>query len=87
MARYRNLDEQLADLDIAEEENEDFTFEGDVEEEVNKYELCLVGRYLTEKNINMRAMMTKMANVWKPTMGDKHQGDRPRNLLISVLSS
>lgn len=81
MARYRNLDEQLADLDIAEEENEDFTFE------VNKYELCLVGRYLTEKNINMRAMMTKMANVWKPTMGDKHQGDRPRNLLISVLSS
>ena len=63
MARYRNLDEQLADLDIAEEENEDFTFE------VNKYELCLVGRYLTEKNINMRAMMTKMANVCKPTMG------------------
>lgn len=31
MALYQNLDEQLADLDIAEEENEEFTFEGDME--------------------------------------------------------
>lgn len=44
------------------------TFEGDVEEEVNKYELCLIDRFLREKNINTRAMKTKMADIWKPTM-------------------
>lgn len=53
---------------IENEENEELIFEGDVEEEVNKYELCLVGRFLTEKNINVRAMKTKMADVWKPVM-------------------
>lgn len=65
MTRYQNLDEQMADMNIEEEENEEFTFE----EEVNIYDLCLIGRFLTEKNISSRAMRTKMTNVWKPTMG------------------
>lgn len=73
MARYQNISEQLADLNIdlniEEKENEDLIFEGDIEEEVNKCDLCLVGRFLTEKNINTRAMKTKLADVWKPTMG------------------
>ncbi|KAK1393135.1 hypothetical protein POM88_012191 [Heracleum sosnowskyi] len=46
----------MADLNIDEEENGEFMFDDDVEEHVNKYELCLVGRFLTEKNINTRAM-------------------------------
>lgn len=54
---------------MEEEENEDFVFEEGVEEEVNKYEKCLVGRFLTEKNIKSRAMKSKLADVWKPTMG------------------
>lgn len=69
MTRYQNIDEQLDDLNIEDEENEGFVFKGDVEEELNKYDLCLVGRFLTEKNINTSAMKTKMVNVWKPTMG------------------
>lgn len=60
---------QLADLNIEREENEDFVFEGDVQEEINKYELCRMGRFLTEKNINGRAMKTKMTYVSKPAMG------------------
>lgn len=59
----------MADLNIEEEENEDMVFDGDVEEEVNKYDLCLILRYLTEKNINTRTMKKKMAYIWKPTMG------------------
>lgn len=59
----------MADLNIDEEENEEFAFKGDVEEEVNKYELCLIGRFRMEKNINTRAMKTKMADVWKSAMG------------------
>lgn len=66
MARYQNLHDQFVDLNVDDEENQYFIFEEGVEEEINKYELCLVG---TEKNINTRAMMSKMANVWKPAMG------------------
>lgn len=53
----------MAGLNMEEEENEELVFEGDIEEEVDRYELCLVGRFLTEKNINTRAMKTKMADV------------------------
>lgn len=69
MARYRNIEDQFANLNVEDEENEDLTFEGDIEEEVNKYELCLIGRFLTEKNINTRTMKVKMADIWKPAMG------------------
>lgn len=68
MARYQTINDQLANLNVEDEENEDLIFEGDVEEVVEKYDLCLVGRFLTEKNINTRAMKTKIADVWKPTM-------------------
>lgn len=59
----------MANMDIEDVENESFVFGEEVEEDVNRYELCLVGRFLTEKMINLRAMKSRMANVWKPTMG------------------
>lgn len=59
----------MAGLDIEEEENESFVIEGEAEGEINRFELCLTGRFLTEKTINLRAMKTKVADVWKPTMG------------------
>lgn len=68
MVRYQNIEEQIVDMNIEEEENEGFVFEGDIEVQINKYELCLVGRFLTEKNINTKAMKTEMANIWKPTI-------------------
>lgn len=36
---------------------------------MNRYKLCLVWRFLTEKSINTRAMTTKLTDVWKPAMG------------------
>lgn len=59
----------MASLDIEEEENESFVLDEDVAGGSNRYELYLVGRFLTEKSINLRAMKTKMADVWKPAMG------------------
>ncbi|XP_074374343.1 uncharacterized protein LOC141714738 [Apium graveolens] len=59
----------MAGLDIDEEENTAFAFDGDVEEETTKYELCAVGRFLTERNVSVRAMKSKLADVWKPAMG------------------
>lgn len=69
MASTNNIDTLMAELDIEDEENEELQFDGDVEEESNKFDLCLVGRFLTEKNINIRAMKSKLADIWRPSMG------------------
>ncbi|XP_074346135.1 uncharacterized protein LOC141684894 [Apium graveolens] len=69
MADFEDIDVQMAGLGIEEEENEGFVLEGDIEEGANRYQLCLVGRLLTEKNVNVRAFKSKIADVWKPTMG------------------
>lgn len=44
-------------------------FEEKIEDNVNRFELCLVGRFLTEKNLNVRVMKSKMADIWRPAMG------------------
>lgn len=69
MAPYQNLDGQLKELKIEGEDNQDFTFDEGVEEQLNRYEPCLVGRFLTAKTINTRAMTIKLADVWKRWMG------------------
>ncbi|WOG95663.1 hypothetical protein DCAR_0414990 [Daucus carota subsp. sativus] len=69
MSRYQDLSVHMSSLAIDEEENVALVIEGNVDEESNKYELCAVGRFLTEKTVNVRAMKSKMANVWKPAMG------------------
>lgn len=68
MSRYHNINGGMASLSIEEEENEELVFEGNVEEQGSRYELYLVGRFLTEKNINIRQMKTKMVDVWKLTI-------------------
>lgn len=43
---------------------------GEEDEEVlNKFELCLVGCFLTEKNLNVKVMKSKLADVWRPVHG------------------
>lgn len=44
-----DINQQMAGLGIDEEENESFVLDDDIEEDVNRYELCLVGKLLTEK--------------------------------------
>lgn len=58
-----DIEMQMADLDISNEENEELAFDDGVEEEINRFELCMVGRFLTEKNVNICAMKTKMADL------------------------
>lgn len=69
MSHYSDLSDQMSNLNVEEEENVAFSFEGEVEEEINKYELCVVGRFLTERNINVRTMKTKIADIWRRAMG------------------
>lgn len=68
MANDETINQRMAGLDINEEENECFVL-GDIEEDLNRYKLCLVGRLLTEKSINVRATESKLVDVWKPIMG------------------
>lgn len=44
-----DMHQHMAGLRIEDKENESFVLVGDIEEEVNKYELCPVRRLLTEK--------------------------------------
>lgn len=69
MSTVKDIDNQVASLDIDNEENEELCFDGEGEEESNKFKMCLVGKFLTEKNINIRVMKTKMADVCRPTLG------------------
>lgn len=61
-------DARMTDLDIANEEKEELVFDDDLDEVSNRFELCLVGRFLTEKSINVCVMKSKLADVWKPAM-------------------
>lgn len=69
MASLDNINEQLAGINIEDEENEELIFDDELVEDSNKFELCLVGRFVTEKSINTRAMKTKLADVWRPARG------------------
>ncbi|XP_074366501.1 uncharacterized protein LOC141707310 [Apium graveolens] len=69
MAEMSSINERLAEITIDDEENEEMVFDVGVEDEVDKFELCLVGRFLTEKNLNSRAMKSKLVDVWRPTRG------------------
>lgn len=69
MSTTSNIDVLMADLDISNEENEEMILDVDCDETVNRFELCLVGKFLMEKNMNIRAMKSKMADIWKPSMG------------------
>lgn len=59
----------MTDLDISNVENEELIFEEEYKEEGNMFELCVVGKILTEKNLNVRAMKSKLADLWRPAMG------------------
>lgn len=68
MADEEALNILMADLDISNEENEELVLDAEIEEN-NRFELCLVGRFLTEKNLNVRVMKSKLADIWRPAMG------------------
>lgn len=69
MARMEEINNRIANMGIDDEENEELFFGEDVEEESNKFDLCLVGRFLTEEMNNVRAMKLKLADIWRRVRG------------------
>lgn len=69
MARVEEVNDQLASFSLDDDENEKLVFEDEVVHDSNKFDLCVVGRFLTEKGINVRALKSKLADIWKPARG------------------
>lgn len=69
MANTNDLDALMTDLDITNEDEEELLLEADGEETQNRFELCPVGKFLSEKFINTRAISSKMADLWNPALG------------------
>lgn len=65
---HQNLEKMYARLAL-EEEDEGGVVIGDDEVDVNKQTFVLVGRFLTDKNINFLAMQNMMASLWRPKEG------------------
>lgn len=63
MANASELANQIVGFSIDDEENEELIFDDEAVEDSSKFDLCLVGCFLTEKNINTRAMKTKLADI------------------------
>lgn len=90
MANYRDpiqeMKEKLATITIEEEEQGGLCYGRDTEG-LSDIDMrwCLVGRFLTESNIDFQAMQHKMASLWKPGRG-LCEGVGGKSIHISVLS-
>lgn len=73
---------QMEDMNIENEENEELVLDEGMEEEGNRFAMCLVGCFLTKKNINIRAMRTKLADLWKPAIGININDLKPGTFLF-----
>lgn len=66
MARANEINEQMANMGL---DYEELVFGEEDEEITNKFELCLVGRFLTKKNLNVISMKSKLADILRPVHG------------------
>lgn len=69
MARVDDINARMASMGIEDEENSELVFDEEAEDQSNKFETCLVGRFLTEKGLNFRVMKSKIADIWRPARG------------------
>lgn len=63
-----NLDDMYSKLTLAEEEEGEMVVEGNKETHDGET-YVLVGRFLTDKNINFQAMLSVLASLWRPKEG------------------
>lgn len=60
----------MADLSLSVEEEEDLIIESStLDTQSHSTDLCLVGRLLSDRNINFNAMKNRLADLWRPVKG------------------
>ncbi|XVF48482.1 hypothetical protein PTKIN_Ptkin03bG0193900 [Pterospermum kingtungense] len=65
-----DLEEQFDNLEMAGDEEEDIDMDQDgLVQQDGRMDLCLVGRFLTDRSINFNAMSSRLSEIWKPGKG------------------
>lgn len=70
-----DLEEQFEDMDVNGEEEEGLLMESNEKADGGgRIDLCLVGRFITNKSINFTAMQTKMSETYGWGSYQRHGG-------------
>ncbi|XVF61957.1 hypothetical protein PTKIN_Ptkin08bG0177000 [Pterospermum kingtungense] len=65
------LEDQFETLELLGNEEEEIDLdEGGVVQRIGRVDLCLVGRFLTERSINLNAMSFRLLEIWRPGKGE-----------------
>ena len=73
------MEAQFSSLSLTSEENEELLLD---EGSAIIYDLCLVGRFLTDRNINFIAMKNRQAGLWRLGKGTRIKDLEPNLLLF-----
>nr|DAD49163.1 TPA_asm: hypothetical protein HUJ06_019100 [Nelumbo nucifera] len=64
------MDQHMAALSLMDEEEEELILEqGTESESLVRYDMCLVGCFLTDRSINFNVTKHRMASIWRPRKG------------------
>ena len=64
------MEDRFAGLTLFNEEDEELLLNEETSGHCRlRYELCLVGKFLTDKSVNFNAMKNRMAMLWWPGRG------------------
>ena len=63
------MEDQVAKLSLNDEEEEELPIHGD-HTAPKGLKLCLIGRFLIDKNVNFVAMKHRLADLWRSTIKD-----------------
>ncbi|MBA0877588.1 hypothetical protein Goshw_011953 [Gossypium schwendimanii] len=69
MANVDLVDTELANLNIIDEEKDPMVVLGENIADEQLYDLCLVGRVLTDSVVNFPSLRNTLANLWHPLKG------------------
>lgn len=76
----------MENLSLHDGEEIEFVDEGEAEVEATQ-SLCLVGRFLTDRNIRVPIMKDRLADVWRPGAWSLDRRSGARALCVPVLPS
>ena len=64
------MDSRLENISLSVDEEEELVLDtGEDGSTTQSFDLCLIGRFLTDRMINFNAMKHRLANVWRPEKG------------------
>ncbi|MBA0673921.1 hypothetical protein Goari_015543, partial [Gossypium aridum] len=69
MANVNQVDTELANLNIIDEEEDPIVVLEENKADEESYDLCLVGRVITDSIVNFNSLRNTLADLWHPLRG------------------